>query len=125
MNAAPRSGEAAHGAAALFASMAHTRLELAALDIEASVGAAATAFALGLLAGAVLLVALAFVGIAIIAVFWDTHRLLAAGGVTAAYLLSAVALVLRAQARWRTRPSAFAGVLRELEHDRAALRGRP
>ncbi len=124
MNAQPQTHEP-HGAAALFASMVHTRLELAALDIEASLGATATAFALGMLAGAVLLVAFTFIGVALIVAFWDTHRLLAATAVTLSYLLGAALLALRAHARWRHRPPAFAGVLHELERDRAVLRGQP
>jgi uncharacterized membrane protein YqjE len=124
VNAQPHSYiNAPHGAAALFASMAHTRLELAVLDIEGSFAAIAAAFACGVLAAVVAMVAFAFIGATVIAVFWDTHRVLAASGVTAGYLLLAGCLALGAQRRWRTRPSVFAGLLRELDRDRAALRG--
>jgi uncharacterized membrane protein YqjE len=107
---------------AVVASMARTRLELASLDLQTHVGATLTAVALATAAFVLSLVAFAFIGVAVIAVFWDTHRVLATVATTLGYLSVALTLALHARARWRSRPSAFAGLLRELELDAEALR---
>jgi uncharacterized membrane protein YqjE len=107
----------------LLASMARTRLELAALDLEAHVAATLKAIASGIIAMVLALVAFGFVGVAIIALFWDTHRVIATIGTTLAYLSLAFAVAAHARARWMSRPPAFEGMLRELALDREALRG--
>jgi uncharacterized membrane protein YqjE len=112
------------GPFALLASMMHTRLELAALDLETHLADTAAAMATGFAALVAALTAFAFVGITVIAIFWDTHRLLVTALTTAAYILLALLLLARARARWKSRRPAFAAVLRELERDRDALRGR-
>jgi uncharacterized membrane protein YqjE len=71
------------------------------------------------------LIAFAFIGVVVIVVFWDTHRIAAAASVLAFYALIAGAVALMARSTWRSRPAAFAATLRELELDRAAFRGRP
>lgn len=113
-----------HGPVALLAAMAHTRLELAALDVEAHVADTVRAMAIGFASLVAALIALAFVGVSVIAYFWDTHRLVAAASTTGGYLVLALLLLVRARGRWQTRRPAFAAVLRELERDRDALRGR-
>ena len=107
--------------AALLASMVVTRLELAALDLEEHAKVSLSALSLAVAAFVLSLVALTFVGVAVIAVFWDTHRIAAAAGTTGAYCLCAVVFVFRARARWRSRPAPFASAAREIELDRAAL----
>lgn len=111
-----------HGPAALLASMAHTRLELAAIDLEAHVAASVGALLAGLAALVIALIGFAFVGVTVIAIFWDSHRMAAAIGTTIGYVCVAAALGWAARARWNSRPPAFAAVLHELERDREALR---
>jgi uncharacterized membrane protein YqjE len=111
------------GSLDLLASMARTRFELAALDLEAHVAATLNAIASGVVALVLSLVAFGFVGIAIIALFWDTHRVAATIGTTLGYLALAFIVAAYARARWRSRPPAFEGALRELALDREALRG--
>src|SRR4051812_7226516 len=77
MNSTPQEQHAA-GPAALLAAMVHTRLELAAIDLESHVAATAGALLIGVTAMVVALVAFAFAGVAVIAIFWETHRLAAA-----------------------------------------------
>ena len=112
------------GPGSLLTSMARTRLELAALDVEAHVASTVGALAVGAAALLIALIGAAFIGLAVIVYFWDTQRLLATGIVTAGYLALALSLAVAARARWRSRPPAFAAVMRELERDRDALRGR-
>ena len=109
---------------ALLASMAHTRLELAAIDLEAHMADTLAALATGFAAVVAALTAFAFIGITMIAIYWDTHRLLACVLTTAGYFVLALLLLVIARTRWKTRRAAFAAVLRELERDRDALRGR-
>ena len=123
MNTSTENRPASQGSIDLLASMARTRFELAALDLEAHVAATLSAIASGVIALVLSLVALGFVGVAIIALFWDTHRLIATVGTTLAYVCLAFAVAAHARARWRARPAAFEGTLRELALDREALRG--
>ena len=88
MNAATDQPAPEQGSLDLLSSMARTRLELAALDIEAHVTATLSAIASGVVALVLALVAFGFVGIAIVAIFWDTHRVLATLATTAGYLIS-------------------------------------
>jgi uncharacterized membrane protein YqjE len=106
----------------LLTAMARTRLELASLDVQAHLTATFASFAFGFAAVVVALIALAFAGIAVIAAFWDLHRVLAAALVTAAYLIAAWLLGLRARAAWRSRPDPLAAMLHEIELDREAVR---
>lgn len=117
----PTPGE--RGAFSLLASMTHTRLELAALDIEAHVAATLKAIATGVVALVLGLIALGFVGIAVIALFWDTHRVVATLATTFGYITLAGAMALTARARWNSRPPALAATLEELKLDREAFKG--
>ncbi|MEO8063538.1 MAG: phage holin family protein [Pseudomonadota bacterium] len=112
-----------HGMGSLLASMAGTRLELAAIDLEAHLAATAGSLMLSFAAVVLALVAFAFIGIAVIAVFWDTHRVIAAVATTFSYCLIAGSLAAYARSCWNSRPAAFAAALRQLELDRDALRG--
>jgi len=114
--------QAPEGALDLFAAMAATRLELAATDLEAHLGATAASIAYGIAGLVLALVALAFAGVVVIAIFWDTHRVVASIATLAGYVVIALAFVAQARARWRSRPPAFEATLRELELDREAVR---
>lgn len=106
----------------LLISMISTRLELAAIDTEAHVKATVTALLTTFVAVVLSLIAFAFVGVIVIVVFWDTHRVAAAAGVLAAYAGIAIAVAIVARSTWAHRPPAFEATLRELELDRAAFR---
>ena len=122
MNSPDEAAPQAHGAFSLLTSMAHTRYELAALDLEAHVVATLRAIASGIVALVFALVAFGFVGVAIIAIFWDTHRVFATVATTSGYVILALSVAAVARARWKSRPPAFEGTLHELALDREALR---
>jgi uncharacterized membrane protein YqjE len=118
----PQPPRSSRGPASLLAAMVHTRLELATLDVEtwisgtlASLGLAFAALVLGL-------VAFAFIGVAVIAVFWETHRVAASIATMVAYLLIASIVALVARSRWRRRPRPLEATLSEIELDRDAVR---
>jgi uncharacterized membrane protein YqjE len=106
-------------------SMVATRLELAAIDVEDLLQATVTTFMTAFVAVVLSLVAFAFAGVAVIVLFWDTHRVAAAAGVLFSYATLAAFVAWRARATWRSRPAAFAGMLRELELDGEAFGRRP
>ncbi len=113
------------GPLSVVVSMARTRLELAATDLEAHVAATLAALAVGIVALVSGLIAFGFVGIAVIALFWDSHRVAATLATTAAYITLALVFLALARSRWKARPAPFDATLRELELDREALRVHP
>jgi uncharacterized membrane protein YqjE len=110
------------GVLPLLLSMISTRLELAAIDVEAHLQATLAAMLTTFIAVVLALIAFTFVGVVVIVVFWDTHRLAAALGVLGAYGSLALFVALRARSAWNTRPPALAATLHELELDRSAFR---
>lgn len=103
--------------------MARTRLALAAVEVQEEaqrlLGYVAWAlFAAFLGAGAFMLVALF-----VIVLFWDTHRLLAIGGMAGVFALAAVAILLQVRARFASRPPMMAATLEELNKDIAFIKG--
>ena len=106
----------------LLAAMALTRLELAGLELEAYLVRSIGALVLGGVALVLAIIAIAFVGIAVIALFWATHRLAASGGVALGYLLLSLAVAAHARVRWASRPAPFEATRHELQRDREAVR---
>jgi uncharacterized membrane protein YqjE len=105
--------------------MAHTRLEIAFLELEEGleglVGVALWLFT-ALCAGAL---GLLFGGLTLIFVFWDTHRVLVAALIMCLFLLLAAAATRVVQTRLRVQRSLFATTLSELAKDRAVLKAPP
>jgi uncharacterized membrane protein YqjE len=108
----------------LIAAMIGTRLQLAAVDIEAHVQATLVALITAFVAVVLGLIAFAFIGVAVIVFFWDTHRVVAAVAVLVFYGAVAAVLAAAAKSRWKSRPAAFAGTVHELELDAQAFGGR-
>jgi uncharacterized membrane protein YqjE len=77
-----------------------------------------------LLAGGVLLLSFAMLGVAagVVVYFWDTHRLAAISGVTLAFAFVGAILLWRNSLLWRNAPQPFAQTLAELDKDRASFR---
>lgn len=102
-------------------SIAETRAELAATELEEqalrwaeiALWAALAAFFLG--------AALVFIAILVILLFWDSNRLLAAGIVGALFLCAGGAGLLLARARLRERPRLFSATVAELRKDRERI----
>jgi uncharacterized membrane protein YqjE len=103
--------------------IAQTRLELLTTELQEEVHRVAEIMvwsAVALLAAGV---GLFLLGLAVIVVFWDTHRVIASIAVTAAFFsISAIALlVLRAKVRGK--PPLLDATLAELKKDRETLLG--
>jgi len=61
-------------------------------------------------------------GVTLIVVFWDTHRVAAAVGVTAAFLVAAVACAAAFRRRLREKPRLLDATRNELQKDVASIR---
>ncbi|HXQ30784.1 MAG TPA: phage holin family protein [Steroidobacteraceae bacterium] len=101
--------------------LAHTRLELVSVEVEEQIGYAAGVLLWSITAiffGSLAVLVLAFT---IVILFWDSHRLLAAGLVTAAFTLVAIIAVLIVRARLRRRPRFLSATVGEMQRDVASL----
>ena len=101
--------------------LAHTRLELVSVEVEEQIEYAASLLLWGIAAiffGSLAVLLLAFL---IVIAFWDDHRLLAAGLVTAAFAIIAVIATFVVRARLANRPRFLAATAGELKKDAAAL----
>lgn len=102
---------------ATLVAMVHTRLELAAVEVQEEgrrlLGYVAwTLMAVLLAAGAVLLAALF-----VIILFWDSYRLLAVGGMAALFALAGLVIMIKVRASFASRPPMFEATLGELRND--------
>ena len=106
------------------AAIAHTRLELLGTELQEEMHRVAAIMvwaAVALLAAGI---GLFLAALGVIFVFWDTHRLVAALAVTAAFLLIAATAVLVLRAKVRNKPRLLDATLAELAKDRAQLASR-
>lgn len=124
------SGDSGGGLKRAFARLAgssvallHTRLELA--GVEFAEERERLQLRLGLLFAGVLLMLFGVLGIAafVVLYFWETNRVAAILGASAALIAIGIFLVFRARAIGREAGTPFAATLAELEKDRAWLAG--
>ena len=97
--------------------MARTRLELAAVELQEETqrlfGYLAWALAAAVLALGALVLAVLFV----LVLFWDTHRLLAVGGMTVLFALGCGFAVMKLRTGLASRPPLLGATLAELRKD--------
>lgn len=105
--------------------MVHTRLELVFTELQEGMESllGLVVWVLSALMAAAL--ALLFGGLALVFVFWDSHRVLAAVLVMCAFLVVAVAATGVVLAKLRTQRSLFSTTLTELAKDRAIIKAPP
>jgi uncharacterized membrane protein YqjE len=103
----------------------HTRLELLSTDIAEEREYLITLLVLVLLALFCLGVGVVLLAMLIVVAFWDSHRLLALGGVTGVFLIASAGMAWFALHKTRTRPRLFAASLAELSKDRQHLSAEP
>lgn len=119
----PAGGER-HGLASLIAAMAHTRLELASIELGAHFQALLVAAVWILVTILVGLLAIAFAGVAVVLHFRDTHPVAAAAGVALTFAAIGAIAMRAAQKRWETRPPALDHTLTVLRRDVESLKVR-
>jgi uncharacterized membrane protein YqjE len=105
--------------------MAQTRLELVFTELQEGLEGLVGLLLWSLIALVAGAMGLLFGGLALIFVFWDTHRVLVAALIMAAFLVLALAAINVVLARVRRQRSLFATTLTELAKDREFLRAPP
>lgn len=102
-------------------SVAHTRLELLSTDIAEEREHVISLMVTGLLALFCLGVGIVLLAILIAVAFWESHRLMALGGLAGFFLAAAAGAAWLAMHKARTKPKLFAASLAELSKDRQHL----
>lgn len=103
--------------------LARTRLELAGIELQESGRVLLGYLAWGVAAAVLALFALWLVVVFVLVLFWDTHRLLAVGGMALLFILGTVFAAMKLRAGLAARPPLLPATLAELRKDAAALRG--
>jgi uncharacterized membrane protein YqjE len=106
---------------ATLVALVHTRLELFTTEIEEEIQRAASILLWGLVAlffGSLTVLMVAFT---VIIIFWDDHRILAASGVTATFLLMTLIFGLLARSRLKAKARFMEASIDELKRDRESL----
>lgn len=107
--------------AGTFVAIAYTRLELLSLDLEEERAHLLSLLLLSLVGLFCLGVGVVLVAVMLIVNFWDTHRMLAFGIISGAFLVLGAAAWAVALRRSKTRPKMFAGSLSTLSEDQRQL----
>jgi uncharacterized membrane protein YqjE len=103
--------------------LVHARLELAGVELQLEIHRATGVLLWSFVAIVLGTVALVMLAVTVLVAFWETHRLLAAAGITAVFALASLGIALTVRHRLRTWPHMFASTLNELKSDAATLRG--
>ena len=121
----PESGALAslRGLGASFVALLHTRVELVVVELREEGERRKAMVALAAAAAVFLTLAAAFLGVFVLVLFWDSHRLLAAGGVTALWLALGLGALARLKRHGRESPPPFEATIAELAKDLEALKG--
>ncbi len=101
--------------------MVHTRLALFATDLEEERAHLVSLFILTLVSLFCIAVGVILAALFVVVAFWDTHRLLALGGLTGLFLLAGFSASWSAKYKLENKPKLFAASLAELYQDRAQL----
>jgi uncharacterized membrane protein YqjE len=110
--------------AATLLALLRTRIALVGVELREETRRAIgllLALAIAVLFAGASLVAFAFF---VAAAFWDTHPLLALGGITLLYAAIGIGLLLRVRAVLRDAPIPFEATVREFDEDLSMLRDR-
>jgi uncharacterized membrane protein YqjE len=102
-----------------------TRLELLSTEAEEHIVRLSRLWLLGTCALLLVMLGLLLATVFVLLLFWDTHRLLAAGLLALAYLAGGLGLAAYVRNEARAQPRLFASSLAELAKDRDGLKGEP
>jgi len=101
--------------------LVQTRLELISVEIEEQIDYAAAVLLWTILAVFFGSLTVLLLALTVVILFWDGHRLLAAGAVTGAFALVALTAVLMVRSLLARRPRFLASTVDELRRDAAAV----
>jgi uncharacterized membrane protein YqjE len=114
--------ESIRALAGSFVALVRTRIELAVLELREEGERRKQMAVLAAVAGVFLAMAAMLFALFIVVLFWDTHRVAAAGAVTVIYLAIGLIALGRLKQRGREAPPPFEATLAELAKDVEALR---
>jgi uncharacterized membrane protein YqjE len=97
--------------------MARTRLELATVELQEETQRLFGYLALGLTAAFLAAGALVLTVLFVLVVFWDTHRLLAVGGMAILFALGSAIVAMKLRSSLAARPPLLGATLAELRKD--------
>jgi uncharacterized membrane protein YqjE len=97
--------------------MVHTRLELAAVEMQEEAKRFAGYLVSMLMATFLLACSVLLAALFVIVLFWDSYRLLAVGGMAALFALAGVVLMMKVRASFESRPPMLSATLAELRND--------
>jgi uncharacterized membrane protein YqjE len=130
----PRPQEASRSASGLFHSLSnllgtlvgivHTRLELLTTELQEEVRQVGAILIWAFVAAFAAMMALFLAALAVIFLFWDTHRELAAGAMIALFVALAVTAALVLRSKLKNKSPILDDTLAELAKDRDQLRAR-
>ncbi|MEN3277469.1 MAG: hypothetical protein V7631_3259 [Massilia sp.] len=103
--------------------MVRTRLELAAVEVQEEARSLLGYAAWTLLAAFLAAFALMLVALFVIVLFWESHRLLAVGGMAGVFALASLAILARVRAGIAARGPMLAATRSELGKDIAFIKG--
>lgn len=98
------------------------RAELIAVEFQEGKARDTQKIVLVIVAALFIAMGMLLAAILVIVLLWDTHRLLAAGGVTALYLAIGGATLMRLRAIRRDSPAPFSATMSEFANDARLLR---
>jgi uncharacterized membrane protein YqjE len=124
-SAAPgrKTGESLQALVASLLALVRTRLELAVVEFREERERRKQMALLGIVAAIFFALAALLFAFFIVVLFWDSHRIAAAAGVTVAYLAIGLGALASLRTRMRELPPPFEASLAELARDAEALRG--
>lgn len=105
--------------------MLQTRLELLSTEAEEHVVRLSRLWLLGTCALLLVMLGLLVATVFVLLLFWDTHRLLAAGLLALGYLAGGLGIAAHVRKEARAQPRLFASSLAELAKDRDRLKDVP
>jgi uncharacterized membrane protein YqjE len=122
----PRAGPAAalRSLGATLTEIVAARVELAVVELREEGERRKSMLVLAATGGAFLALALLLATLFVLALYWDTHRLAAIGGMTLLYLAAGAGAIARMRFLAAAAPPPFEATLRELAADRELLGGR-
>jgi len=106
-----------------FVALVRTRVELAVLELREDGERRKDMVVLAAAAGAFLAMGALIFAVFVVVLFWDTHRVAAAGVMTALYFAIGLFALLRLKQLRAEAPPPFEATLAELARDVEALRG--
>lgn len=107
-----------------FVSIAHTRLQLLTTELQEEVREVGAILVWSFVTLFSAMMALFLGALTVIFVFWETHRVLAALSMTAAFLLIAAIAAVLLRNKMRAKPPMLDATLAELAKDRDQLKSR-